>query len=56
MFDDIEGVERIVDDLLIWGKDQAEHDMRLVRALDRASEMSLTLNRNKCRIGLTELP
>ena len=34
MFADLEGVKVIVDDLLIWEKDDAEHDARLKQVLD----------------------
>ena len=36
LFADLEGVKVIVDDLLIWGKYDAEHDARLKQVLDRA--------------------
>ena len=29
LFADLDGVKVIVDDFLIWGKDDAEHDARL---------------------------
>ena len=31
MFEDIEGVEVVVDDLLIWGTTEEEHDTRGIR-------------------------
>ena len=36
MFEDIEGVEVVVDDLLIWGETESEHDERLRRVLEHA--------------------
>ena len=39
----------IVDDLLIWGKDDAEHDDNLARVLQRAREVNLRLNISKCK-------
>lgn len=29
IFDELEGVEVYIDDLIIWGSDKAEHDLRL---------------------------
>ena len=33
LFEDVEGVKAIVDDHLIWGKDNDEHDARLKQVL-----------------------
>ena len=35
MFEDIEGVEVVVDDVLIWGETEDQHDSRLVKVLER---------------------
>ena len=48
LFADLEGVKVIVDDLLIWGKDDAENDIRLKQ--DRAREVNLKFNAKKCQI------
>ena len=50
MFEDVEGVKAIVDDLLIWGKDDDEHDARLKQVLNRTCEVNLKFNAKKCRI------
>ena len=42
----MEGVEQIKDDLVIHGKGK-EHDVRLKAVLERFSEYSLTLRREK---------
>ena len=34
MVEDIDGTEAIMDDIVVWGKDQAEHDMRLKQVMD----------------------
>lgn len=52
MFDDLEGVEVIMDDILIWGRTLDEHNERLRRVLERCREHHLTLNREKCKIGV----
>ena len=38
MFEDIEGVEVVVDDLLIWGTTEKEHDTRLGKVLQHAQQ------------------
>ena len=48
MVQDIEDCEAIVDDILIWGKDIAEHDKRLKQVLDRIRGYGMKLNRSKC--------
>ncbi|XP_045541431.1 uncharacterized protein LOC123722914 [Papilio machaon] len=54
-FDDIEGVCLFVDDLLIYGKTQYEHDERLKRVLDRCRLINLKLNKEKCKFALMEI-
>ena len=46
----------IVDDLLIWGQDDDQQDLRLKQVLDRAREVNLKLNSKKCRIRQEEVP
>ena len=48
MVQDIEGCEAKVDDILIWGKDIAEHDKRFKQVLDRIRGYGMKLNRSKC--------
>ena len=36
MFEDIEGVEVVVDDILVWGTTEEQHDARLMQVLERA--------------------
>ena len=48
LFADVDGVKVIVDDLLIWGKDDDEHDARLKQVLDRARKVNLKFNAKKC--------
>ena len=43
LFQDKEGCEVIADDILVWGKDEDEHDRRLVQVLERAREVNLKL-------------
>lgn len=55
MIEDLDGVVNIIDDLLVWGDSQQEHDERLKRLLDRAREYNLKLNKNKCFIRTKEI-
>ena len=55
---ELSGIERVkcrMDDILIIGKDQAEHDKRLKQVLDRLVERKLTLNLEKCLFSQSRL-
>ena len=52
----LKGVSVVADDILIYGKDRAEHDENLRKILKRASKCELKLNKKKCRFHMTELP
>ena len=55
MFEDIEGVEVIVDDILVWGPTVEEHDARLERVLERTQKRNLKLNKDSSQIRLKEI-
>ena len=55
LFRDIEGVEVIVDDLVVWGKDVEQHDVKLRKMLDRYRGHNLKLNREKCHFRESEV-
>ena len=46
----------MVDDLLIWGKDDDEHDARVKQVLNSARGVNLKFNAKKCRIRREEVP
>lgn len=46
----------IVDDILVYGKDVAEHDLHLRQVLDRAREINLKLKTKKCRFRVPGKP
>ena len=48
MVDDLDGVTGIVDDLLVFGKTQKEHDENLDKVLTWIHSSGLTLNKDKC--------
>ncbi len=43
------------DDILLGGRNQAEHDETLRIVLKRASDYGVTLNSEKCRFGVREI-
>lgn len=43
-----------MDDVLIWGRDQQEHDTRLHTILDKLQEAGVTLNMEKCELDRSE--
>ena len=51
----IEGVVCMIDDILIHGESQSEHDDRLRRVLQRLEEAGVTLNRQKCISSVNEV-
>ena len=54
LFDDFP-CEIIVDDLIVHGKDLAEHDANLTKVLNRAREENLKLNKSKCKFRQTQV-
>ena len=44
-----------VDDIVIHGSSNAEHDCRLEKTLERLADHNLTLNSKKCSLGQTEI-
>ena len=51
----IDGQENISDDIIVHGKDQAEHDARLELVIKRLGELGLTLNAGKCQFSMDKL-
>ena len=49
------GVKNISDDLIVFGKDQMEHDRNLHQVLTRLQERQLTLNSDKCKFNVPEI-
>ena len=47
----LEGVVCQMDDVLIFGRDQQEHDARLFNALTKISNAGVTLNPEKCEVS-----
>lgn len=55
LMENIEGAEVIVDDILIWGSTQQEHDERLKKVLERARQCDLKLSKSKCQFRRDEV-
>lgn len=55
VFDGLSGVRVYVDDVLIWGSNEKEHEERLRAALDAAQKHGVTLNAEKCEMGMKEI-
>ncbi|XP_051905587.1 uncharacterized protein K02A2.6-like [Hippocampus zosterae] len=51
----LEGVVCHMDDVLIWGRTQEEHDARLHATLERIQEAGITLNVKKCELSKSEV-
>lgn len=51
----LEGVECMMDDILVHGKNEREHDNRLEKVMKRIEEAGMTLNRKKCQFRVKQL-
>ena len=49
------GVLCLMDDVLVYGKDQSEHDARLEAVLKCIEASGMTLNSDKCEVSKTQL-
>ena len=52
---DLPGVETDIDDILVWGTNQEEHDERLEAVLNRCEQINLILNKEKCQFRVPEV-
>lgn len=51
----LEGVIVYLDDVMVFGSTEKEHDLRLAALLQRLKEFNLQLNTQKCQINVTSL-
>ena len=51
LLDGLEGVVCLMDDVLIFGVTTAEHDIRLIKVLERLQSAGVTLNPTKCEFN-----
>ena len=54
-FEDIDGADAIVDDILIWGKDVTEHNKCIEQVLQRVRNINLKLNAEKSIVQTDEV-
>ncbi|XP_039755212.1 uncharacterized protein K02A2.6-like [Pararge aegeria] len=55
LLEDLVGVDLFIDDIICWGRNKNEHDQRLTALLNRAQEINLKFNKDKCKICVTEV-
>ena len=55
ILEDIEGVEAVVDSILVWGENDEQHNSRLAKVLERARHWNLKLNKEKCQLKKPEI-
>ena len=55
LFGDLPGVETDIDNMLIHGRTEEEHQQRLTAVLKRCQEVHLTLNKEKCQFGVPQV-
>ena len=55
MFQHIPGVNTMMDDVIVWGSTQKEHDDRLKQVLSTARQHNLKLNKDKCEFSVKKL-
>ena len=51
-FGDIESAEIIVDDLVVWGRNDEDHDKRIEQVLERVLKSGLQLNQKNASLAL----
>ena len=51
----VENAANVQDDIVVWGKDQKEHDKTLQEVLKRIAASGMKLNKNKCEFSKTEI-
>ena len=55
LLDGMEGIVCLMDDILVYGRTQEEHDDRLLKVLRRLEAAGLTLNRDKCEFSKSQV-
>ncbi|XP_046862058.1 uncharacterized protein K02A2.6-like [Xenia sp. Carnegie-2017] len=55
LFERVNGCEIIMDDILVWGTTEKEHDERIINVLNRAREINLKLKKEKTKVKVTNV-
>lgn len=56
MYEGLQGVTTLIDDILVYNKTREEHDANLRNVLTRSREKGVKLNSDKLAVGLTDVP
>lgn len=56
IYEGLQGVTTLVDDILVYGKTRKEYDANLRNVLSRSREKGVKLNSDNLAVGLTEVP
>ena len=51
----LDGIVCLIDDILVYGNTEEQHDQRLKAALSKISNAGLTLSKEKCIFGVTKI-
>ena len=51
----LEGCEVIMDDIIVWGRDETQHDERLALILKRIEDSGMQVNKEKCQLKKKEV-
>ena len=51
----LEGVVCLMDDVLVFGDDQKQHDTRLMKVMERIESAGVTLNPDKCELNRSSI-
>lgn len=55
LLEELEGVDSFIDDIIVWASTKEEHDKRLKSLLDKAREVGIKFNREKCEFCVQEV-
>lgn len=55
LFEGLPGVIVYIDDILVYGSNEKEHNQRLESVFKRAQEINLKFNKSKCQFGVKEV-
>ena len=55
MLEGLQGVLCLMDDVLVYGRDQEDHDRKLEAVLQRVQSAGVTLNPDKCEFSKDQL-
>ena len=55
LLEGLQGVEVQIDDIIVYGADELEHNKRLDNVLQRLLQTNITLNKAKCEFGVNSV-